>query len=148
MPGVLGNFLGTYMSRYADFNGYWLFGLLLPVDEELRFDLLAPDLRVWDTPREAAASLASLRFGEQVEKAGLSLAQVRQAAVVITRREGTATGWVNDHQSLGFILAFRASATVENDRSYASERTVFVAPHDPTRERRNTRQHSNGAPES
>jgi len=30
MTAVLKNFLGTYTSRYSDFQGYWLFGFLVP----------------------------------------------------------------------------------------------------------------------
>ncbi len=26
--GVLGNFLGTYVSRYSDYDSYWLFGFI------------------------------------------------------------------------------------------------------------------------
>lgn len=42
--GVLGNFLGTYTSRYSEHDGYWLFGLVVAELGELEVNLLAdPD---------------------------------------------------------------------------------------------------------
>ena len=38
--GVLGNFLGTFTSRYSDYDGYWLFGFLVADLKDLRIDLL------------------------------------------------------------------------------------------------------------
>lgn len=42
IKSVLHNFLGTYISRYSDFRGYWLFGFLVSnrFDFESEFDLL------------------------------------------------------------------------------------------------------------
>jgi hypothetical protein len=40
IKGVLHNFLGTYTSRYSDYDGYWLFGMLVRDVEELSIDLL------------------------------------------------------------------------------------------------------------
>ena len=41
IPGVLHNFLGTFTSRYSDFNGYWIFGFLVEKMDSVRIDLLA-----------------------------------------------------------------------------------------------------------
>jgi hypothetical protein len=40
LRAVLHNTLGTYLSRYSDYDGYWLFGFLVPRLIELKFDLL------------------------------------------------------------------------------------------------------------
>ncbi len=40
--GALNGFLGTYTSRYSDFGGYWLFGLVANELRQLQIDLLAP----------------------------------------------------------------------------------------------------------
>ena len=55
LNSVVHNFLGTFVSRYSAFKGYWLFGFLVADDEPLRLDLLAPDL---DAGGSAAAVAA------------------------------------------------------------------------------------------
>jgi hypothetical protein len=41
--GVLHNFLATYSSRYSDYDGYWLFGVLAQESGHLQIDLVNPD---------------------------------------------------------------------------------------------------------
>ena len=41
IPGVLHNFLGTFTSRYSDFDGYWVFGFLIESMDRVRIDLLS-----------------------------------------------------------------------------------------------------------
>jgi hypothetical protein len=42
LKGVLRNFLDTHVSRYSDFDGYWLFGLLMhDVGDLLEIDLVS-----------------------------------------------------------------------------------------------------------
>ena len=69
--GVLGNFLGTYTSRYSDYEGYWLFGFLVTDIGELRIDLLAPSAGESDAPLGVAVRSAAAQFADQVQKAGL-----------------------------------------------------------------------------
>ena len=40
IKSVLWNFLGTYMSRYSDYDGYWLFGFLIEDMGELEINIL------------------------------------------------------------------------------------------------------------
>ncbi len=66
MRGVLGNFLGTYTSRYSDFDGYWLFGFLVSDLGEFRIDLLAPNPGEPNTPLAVAVQLAAAKFDDQM----------------------------------------------------------------------------------
>ena len=54
IKGVLHNFIGTYTSRYSDYDGYWLFGMVVRDVAELRIDLLYPNVnatapRLWES---------------------------------------------------------------------------------------------------
>ena len=65
---VLGNFLGTYTSRYSDFGGYWLFGFLVADLAELQINLLGQDVSDPASPSGVAISSAVAKFDEQREK--------------------------------------------------------------------------------
>jgi hypothetical protein len=51
------------MSRYSEFEGYWLFGFLVDGLTELRIDLLAPFAGMPVTPHDVAIHLAAAKFG-------------------------------------------------------------------------------------
>lgn len=129
MRGVLGNFLGTYMSRYTDFDGYWLFGFLIGDLGELRIDLLAPSVGTPSTPFDVAARSAAARFEDQLRKAGLTRSQVCEAWLVLRKLPATIEGSVNGQPCIGHQLLFSAEAVTDNDRCYRREQGVFVAPH-------------------
>jgi hypothetical protein len=137
MRSVLWNMLGTYASRYSEFDGYWLFGFLVEDLGELRIDLRGAAPARSATPVEAATHLAIRRFQEQVTKSRLDPGQIRSASLVLRRLPGTVQGVVNEHACEGYRLRLAAEATMASGRRYEKERTVlFVAPHDPSRERR------------
>jgi len=69
LRGVLAGFLGTFTSRYSDFDGYWLLGFLVK-EREIVIDLLA-DPSDDSSPVSAARHLAAVKFGEQLQKSGL-----------------------------------------------------------------------------
>ncbi|MCE9583307.1 MAG: hypothetical protein K8T20_12535, partial [Planctomycetes bacterium] len=63
IEGVLYNFLGTYTSRYSDFDGYWLFGFIVESTSQLTLDLMAaPTATSSAAPMVAAAQLAAAKF--------------------------------------------------------------------------------------
>jgi hypothetical protein len=136
IKSVLHNFLGTYMSRYTDYRGYWLFGFLVSEQFQSEFDLL--DRRTEDmvAPLAAAKQLAAMRFEDQARKAGLDVSQVREAWLRISSSPDTARASVNGHPGPVFNLSFRVWAVMDNQRRYEFERAEFVAPHDPRVERR------------
>ena len=138
--GVLHNFLETYTSRYSDYDGYWLFGMLIGEPEQFCIDLLGANCKASENaPMAAAAQLAATKFKEQMEKAGLSLSCVREAKLTVTKSPDPKTGYVNGHRSAGFDLNFAARAVSLGGRPYGCEKSVFVAPHDPDVELRSVR---------
>src|SRR4051794_36083463 len=86
IKGVLGNFLGTFTSRDSDYDGYWLFGFLVEEMEHLTINFLEP--KAWagaSMPRALAAKVATTKFQEQMEKAGLETSCLKEASLVITK---------------------------------------------------------------
>jgi len=136
---VLWNFLGTYASRYSDYDGYWLFGFLVPDLGELRVDLLERAASDPNTPLELAVQSAAAKFDEQCQKARLAQSQIREAWLAITRLPGFVRGPVNGHTCDGHSLRFAVRAVTDLGRCYEKEQVVFVAPHNAKLERRSTR---------
>lgn len=138
LNGVLAGFLGTYTSRYSDFDGYWLFGFLVESANRVTFDLLAPDKETGAGPLTIARQLATQRFVDQLGKSRLNPSLVREARLMIERLadDGSVPG---QHFRNGFNLRFHVSATADTGRQFEREATVFVAPHDPHLESRSTR---------
>lgn len=140
IQGVLEGFLGTYTSRYSDYNGYWLFGFLVADFQQLRVDLLADSVNVVkDTPASVAVELARAKFKDQVAKIGLSLECIQAAELEITRCPDVQPGMVNGHMGDGYEVLFRARATMDYGRGYECQRSLFVAPHHALCERRSAR---------
>lgn len=134
--GVLGNLLGTYTSRYSDYDGYWLFGLLVADLDELRIDLLQPPASGPGTPSDIAVRWAAAKFEDQLLKSGLARPQVREAWLVLRKLAGSVMGEVNGNPCIGHRVAFSASVIMDNGRHYERECGVFVASHNPSVEQR------------
>jgi len=143
--GVLENFLGTYTSRYSDFDGYWLFGFLVADLGELCIDLVAPPADDLECPLGVAVSSAAGKFTDQLQKAGLARPQVQEAWLTIRKMSEQITGSVNGVACAGHNVGFSAEAVMEGERRYERERVVFVAPHNADVERRSTRAAEPGA---
>ena len=140
IKGILHNFLGTYTSRYTDFDGYWLFGMLSDDFGDLQIDLLSPQFDPMATPPlSAAIALAGQKFREQIEKAGFDISSLQQARLDIKKLPGSRQGFVNGRMCAGYDLKFVASAVSSRGAMCESEISVFVAPHDSGVERRSTR---------
>ena len=140
IKGILHNFLGTYTSRYSDYDGYWLFGLVVGDTEELRIDLLSPSVGpTASAPVAAAIRLAAQKFREQMEKAGSTVSCAREARLDITRSPASHNGVVNGRLCAGYNVRFRATVVSDYGKTYESEASVFAAPHDSQVERRSTR---------
>jgi len=145
IKGVLGNFLGTYVSRYSDYEGYLLFGFLVGSLGELRINLLGQPVSDPDTPRGVAVLSAVGKFAEQRQKAGLDPSQVRAAWLTIRRLPGMDWDSINGHSCAGFKLRFETAAIMDDGKEYQRERVVFIAPHDSNVELRSARAAEPGA---
>jgi transposase-like protein len=138
MPSVLHNFLGTYTSRNSDHRGYWLFGQLPAEPQEWAWDLLVRS-EAGDEAARAAHRLACRRFAEQVAKSGIDRDAIHEARLRLSRRPGSSHGWQGEHWTNGHMVQFSVSAVMDDGRVHELDRSVFVAPHDPRRERRRRR---------
>jgi hypothetical protein len=83
IKGVLGIFLGTYVSRYSDYDGYLLFGFLVSEFQEVRINLLGQSVADPKTPMGVAVLSAVAKFAQQLQRASLPLSRVRNACLTI-----------------------------------------------------------------
>ncbi len=139
MRSVLWNFLGTFTSRYSDFQGYWLFGFLIEDLVELRIDLLAPAVAEPHLPSDVAIHTAVEKFEDQLRKARLDKRRIREAWLTIRKLPERLEGTIGSCGRAGHKVAFLATAVMDNGSKYEREQFVLVAPHDPSRESRNKR---------
>jgi hypothetical protein len=138
MKAVLWNFLGTFTSRYTDFQGYWLFGFLIEDLVELRIDLLVPASGEAGSPPGAVTHAAVAKFDDQLRKAGLDKRRIREAWLTIRKLPERVDGTLDTRGRAGHRVAFLATAVMDNGRQYERERFAIVAPHDPSRETRSS----------
>jgi hypothetical protein len=137
---VLHNFLATFTSRNSDFNGYWLFGFLVDSLDGMNIDLMgAPPENTASAPSDFARRLAAQKFAEQVAKACLPITRFRSASLQVTKSPTARLGAINGHICSGIDVRFLAHAVTDFDRTHDSTLSIFVAPHDPTVERRRAR---------
>jgi hypothetical protein len=137
VKGILNNFLSTYTSRYSDFRGYWLFGLLVAdLAEDLEFSLLtSPDTQLGQVA-VAAITLAAERFNDQMAKGKLSLSHIRDARMRIHRRPEQVT---TARYGLGYNVEFVATMHMVTGKVTQSDCFIYVAPHNPSKELRSSR---------
>jgi hypothetical protein len=139
------NFLGTYTSRYSSYDRFWLFGFLvaptLELDAPLQVELMAADGSTDAplTPARRAATLARARWGEQLAKARVARALVAQAALTLRVASEHGRVILPEDGREAVALAFEVVVVAASGRVYRGARTVWVAPHDPSRERRSGR---------
>lgn len=129
--GVLGNFLGTYTSRYSEHGGYWLFGLVVEELGELEVDLLADPDDGSGTAFHVLINSAAVGFADQIRKARLVPGQVHEAWLTIRKQPGVVHKSVSNIPRVGHNVSFSAVAVMADGRKYEREQVVFVAPHDP-----------------
>jgi hypothetical protein len=139
LKSVLWSFLGTYTSRYTDYQGYWLFGFLVNDLTTIEVDLLGSGDRSPETPSGMARRAAVRKFADQIKKAGLDMSQVREARLTVERLPGEAVAFIKGHDRNGALVRFAVTVTADNGRRFAREQTLVVAPHDARIESRSTK---------
>lgn len=137
IKSVLNNFLGTYTSRYSNFDGYWLFGFL---QEAVKIDLTQTELSEDScTPLYFVKQLAAAKFREQIVKTNLESLFLKEAHLNITKSVNSINGYVNGHLYCGFTMKFEVTATTDLGKVYQSKVVLFVAPHNSRVESRSAR---------
>jgi hypothetical protein len=140
IKSVVRNFIGTYTSRYTEYDGYWLFGMVIPHLKVLNIDLLCPSIDTTAPPAVTAAiKIAAHKFQEQMKKASLNLSYVREARLEMTSSRDLVRGTINGHMSTGHIVRFVAKVVSDDGKTYEYRTSEFVAPHNSAVERRTGR---------
>lgn len=137
--GVLCGFLGTYTSRYSDFDGYWVFGFLVAEVVDVKFNLLGDEAVSVASPLAFAETFAKARLKEQMRKAALPFDWLAEASLEIMRSTAPTRGQVNAVVGAGFDVTFVARVVSDLGTVYRRTTSVFVAPHDPVREQQSRR---------
>ncbi len=146
IKGVLQNFLGTYVSRYSDYDGYLLFEFLVSELGELKVNLLGQSVSDPDSPVGVAVLSAIAKFADQRQKAGLTAAQVRDAYLTMQRLPGLRAGEVNGQSCEGYNVRFLVEAVMNGNGRYEQERAIFIAPHEAKVGRRSMRRRTEAGP--
>jgi hypothetical protein len=129
IKGVLGNFLGTFVSRYSEYRGYLLFGFLVEHLGEMRVNLLKPVVSDADTPHAVAVRIAVVKFAEQLQKAGLERSRVRGARLTIQKLQGEYSEIIYQALRSGFRISFVAEALMDNGKLYKHDCTFREVAH-------------------
>jgi hypothetical protein len=140
ITGALCGLLGTYGSRYSDYDGYWLFGLLVYEIDSLSFDLLRKDPASSVSPVIAKARRSACTyFDEQIRLAHIPLECIAEAKLTIQKVGDARVGSADGNMSQGHQLSLVAEAVSDLGKKYRAEKFLFVAPHDPRAELRSMR---------
>ena len=139
IKSALYGFLGTYVSRYSDYDGYWLFGFLVPKLEHLGIDLLAESASHSETLQATAISLARDKFREQVAKAGVPMQAIGEATLEVSKLPELYSCLVAGRMREGYNITFTVRVRMDSGRVYRREICTFVAPHDASLEGRSGR---------
>lgn len=131
IKGILHNFLGTYTSRYSNFNGYWLWGYLVIQSDPFCFNLLE-NIPSDGTPLGVAKALAASTFQAQMAKQNLDLPRVSDASVCIAISPLEIAGQFNAMPCRGHIMQFKAQARMVTGFHAQHTQSRFVAPHRPS----------------
>ena len=128
--GALNNFLATYTSRNSDYDGYWLFGLLVKDLVHLDFDLLKEFKEPSrPTPLQFAEISAARIFRYQMQKAGVSAPRIAEARLKITKTPDTISNFQGHRAWTAHVLRVHAHVKSNHGRLFTAETTVLAAPH-------------------
>ncbi|PKQ38164.1 MAG: hypothetical protein CVT59_02755 [Actinobacteria bacterium HGW-Actinobacteria-1] len=135
LKSVVRGFVGTYVSRYSDFDGYLLFGFGVDSMRDLTVDLTRPvRLQPAEDALDEWQRLATFKFQEQLSKVGLPISVLQEATLRICRttaRRGAVVLRGVPVMVDGFDVDFSARAVTDLGRVYEASAREFIAPQDP-----------------
>ena len=138
LGAVLHNFLGTLISRYSDYGGYWLFGCVVEDLAETDVDLFGVSSTDEANPVNALRALARLRFQEQLAKSGLPRQRVSNA-VLHWRRSKLMTVPSVWGPKPGYQVVLEAVARLTSGKAFTRTKSEYVLAHNPNLEQRSGR---------
>ena len=137
LRSAIHNFLGTYLSRNSDVGGYWLWGRLVhELGPSWQVDLLRACAKTGI--QGIAAEMARRKCGEQLRKHGIEPAALSSASlgvVVGNPAMADSGGYRRD----GHEVMVSVDVVSVHGACFTETRAFFVAPHDPSIERKSTR---------
>jgi len=121
LTGVLCGFLDAFTSRYSDYDGYWIFGLLVRERAQVSFDLLHRSSDMQETPVfVASARIAQSTFVSLLDKYGIPAEFVSEASFEMSKLDPAIIGAVNGLTCTGHRYLLRASATSDLGKHYTA----------------------------
>lgn len=137
LSSVVHNFLGTFMSRYTDLDGYWLFGFIVERLPEASVDLLdVPDAQPSE-PVGAFRAAAQGKFQEQLSKAGFGADRLSSAVLrwSCSKLDTVPSVW---GPKPGYMVTAEVYVATPR-RQFQRVATEFILVHNPNLERRSGR---------
>jgi hypothetical protein len=132
LTSVLRGFLGTYVSRYSDLDGYLVFGLAARSLDGLEVDLTSESPPASLDPDSEVRRLALRRFAEQLAKSGLPRSVVASARLTVRKAaEPENYGGTGHGAPSGHDYTFTVSVVTDLGRAFRAECRAFIAPHAP-----------------
>lgn len=138
ITSALSGFLGRFLGRSSEWNGYWLFGFLPFGEHPIEWTLLPATSPDHTTPLTHARSLASTVLFDQLSKAGRAgeLTEAILSMTVLGQETRTLEcGLVRT----GRLIRAEIAATDHRGRRHTRAETIFVAGHDSEVERESSR---------
>lgn len=139
LKGVMHSFLRSFTSRYSDYDGYWIFGLVTCELNKLTINLMDVENTTNNEVVLFPAQLGQREFKEQTDKAKLPMHFVRQAQMNVSQSTATTKGFVAGHLCTGHIYTFSIQVISDLGRPFRATTHKFIAPHNPAVEHRSTR---------
>ncbi|MCE9638186.1 MAG: hypothetical protein K8T90_20990 [Planctomycetes bacterium] len=137
MQSVVAGVVGTFVSRYSDYDGYWLLGFLVGRANPIDIDLLPDAPPSAENSADAYATrLAILRFQEQVDKHHLPMSAVRAARLEIATLPSSRWQEVRGKPRRCWELRVSGRVEVSSGAVYEATTTTWVGPHLPWAESR------------
>lgn len=142
LPGVAHGFLGALTSRNSDFQGYWLFGYLVPlvVARPLEVDLLgkAPVRRSFSSAEAVLRFRAVLCWEHAARGHRLHPVRIASAKIVLTSL-GRRACWVGAVASEGQEMRCELRVECVIGRRWSWSQDLCVVPHPAPGARRSVR---------
>ena len=135
ITGALASFLDTYISRYTDLNGYWLFGQLLVEASNTQLPIISGEAQLPVLPISRHATiLGRKKLFEQLDKHHIPREFVKEADLRFEKKEES-YGWIEHRRVRGYLVVLTANAISDLGKKYTCHARIFVSPHDPEVER-------------
>lgn len=132
LKSVLHNFLGSFTSRYTDYNGYSFWGFVLPYLDFYEIDLLKRNKNYTENILlNEFSDLANRIFLDQLGKHRIETYEILKAKLIFTIVDSSQTIDVNGYLTNASTIKVYAEAQTGLYRIYDKTMYITVAKHNP-----------------